>query len=195
MSEIKPYIKQSIVFLVEVSLIVGIFTYLSLIVFPISEFSWSIFERCLTIFTFYEFLIYATLKLMNDAHKDAYNTLKVNYENALIYFDLLNYNKDLANEYKKRMLAQIKIQYREDLLNPKEVNELYEKLEIYLENNDLIDIKFELNNINHWLYHLDLEFMHSFLLRIFKKPTLTEKEKKSLHNKLHILFNILNKLY
>lgn len=177
MSEIKPYIKQSIVFLVEVSLIVGIFTYLSLIVFPISEFSWSIFERCLTIFTFYEFLIYATLKLMNDAHKDAYNTLKVNYENALIYFDLLNYNKDLANEYKKRMLAQIKIQYREDLLNPKEVNELYEKLEIYLENNDLIDIKFELNNINHWLYHLDLEFMHSFLLRIFKKPTLTEKEK------------------
>lgn len=97
MSEIKPYIKQSIVFLVEVSLIVGIFTYLSLIVFPISEFSWSIFERCLTIFTFYEFLIYATLKLMNDAHKDAYNTLKVNYENALIYFDLLNYNKDLAN--------------------------------------------------------------------------------------------------
>ena len=183
MKKYKPYLKQSMIFLVEVILIVVLLTYLSLIIFPTSElFSWNIFERCLASFTIYELFTYSTLKLMNDTHKDAYNTLKLNYENALIYFELLTYNKDFAEKYRNLLLAQINIQYRDDLLNPNEVLKSYDKLKNCLDENNLVDIKFELNSINHWLYHLDLEFMHSFLLRILKNVQLTEEEKESLRN-------------
>jgi len=150
MSKTLAYIKQSILFLFEIIFIVSLLTLLSTILFPITDnIQWSLIERCITFFTIYQIITYSTLKLMNDAQKDSYNTLKLHYENALLYFEILNYDINSAEKYKEIILSQINIQYRNDLLNPQEVIDYYNKLKKYINDKDIIAIKYELNNINH----------------------------------------------
>ena len=130
--------------------------------------SFDFFSRCLGIYTIYQILIYSTLKLVNDAQKDAYSTLKYMYEMALLLIEV--YGNNDANYFILSIILKnhISLQLHDSVFNMVEVQDKYLQLIEYIENKNVFLIKFEIITINHELAILDQEFLLSFLLRFLK---------------------------
>ena len=80
---LKKYIKQSLIYLIEISLIIFVFNYILSYFFPVENY-FDYFSRSLGIYTIYQLFVYSTLKLAADAQTDAYSTLKSMNEQALL---------------------------------------------------------------------------------------------------------------
>lgn len=172
----KKYVTQCLIFLIEILICVGFFIYLSTFLLPIQN-NLDLIQRFILFFTLYQIIVYCTLNFINDAQKDAYNTFRLLYEQGLLYFEILQIDSENADKYKSILFKHINLQLSESILNTEEVKDKYEKLKEYIKDENIIAIKMELIQINHWLTHLDLKFMFSFLLRITKTGLDLSKEK------------------
>ena len=135
--------------------------------FPIKDF-FDFFSRSLGIYSVYQLLIYSTLKLANDAQKDAYSTLKVMNENALLLIEV--YGNDYAKYFILSIILKnhINLQLHDSVFNMEEVQEKYMKLIENIDTKNIFSIRFEINSINHNLALLDQEFLLSIFLRLLK---------------------------
>ena len=140
------------------------------IIQQIYQFCNSFIACCVIVFwaIIYQLFVYATLKLYDDAQKDSLNTVRTYYEHALIYFELLNYNPKGAEIYKNTIKRHINLISNESFLNTDEVLGFYDTLNKCLDENNWLTVKSNLISINHIINHLDLEFMHSIFLRVYK---------------------------
>ena len=165
--KIKPYIFQSLIYLFEVFLIIFILNCIIAYFFPIKDF-FDFFSRSLGIYSVYQLLIYSTLKLANDAQKDAYSTLKVMNENALLLIEV--YGNDYAKYFILSIILKnhINLQLHDSVFNMEGVQEKYIKLIKDIDTKNIFSIRFEINSINHKLALLDQEFLLSIFLRLLK---------------------------
>lgn len=79
----KKYIVQTLIYLFEIIIVLIVFNYILAYYFPIENF-FEYINRSLGIYTIYQIFVYSTLRLTNDAQKDAYSTLKSMNEEALL---------------------------------------------------------------------------------------------------------------
>lgn len=160
----------------EIILIIGLLTKISLILFPLENiFSWELIERIIGLYTVYQIFIYATLNQIDDSKKDSYNSLKALCETSLMYLNIpkeFRYKYNNLNEY---LYESINAQKSPTAMNSEKVIKEYNKLLECINNEDIKQIEFIIINCNHWIYHLDLGFRKSLFLRKFKNPDLDIK--------------------
>ncbi len=170
LKELKPYFFQSFWYILEIVIVVVIINYILSVFFPINNFP-EFFSRCLGIYTVYQIFIYSTLKLANDAKKDAYSALKFMNETALLLIEV--YRNDYASYFVLSIVLKnhINLQLHKSVFNMVEVREKYRKLIENIDNKDIFSIKLEIISINHELSLLDQEFLLSIILRIIKSST------------------------
>lgn len=120
LKELKPYFIQSFWYILEIVMVVGIINYILGIFFPINDFP-EFFSRCLGIYTVYQIFIYSTLKLANDAQKDAYSTLKFMNESALYLIEV--YGNDYTTYFILSIILKnhINLQLHKSVFNMAEV--------------------------------------------------------------------------
>lgn len=167
LKELKPYFIQSFLYILEIIVVVGIINYILCIFFPLNDFP-EFFSRCLGIYTVYQIFIYSTLKLANDAQKDAYSTLKSMNEHALLLIEV--YGNDYATYFILSIVLKnhINLQLHKSVFNMVEVQEKYRKLIENIDNKNIFSIKSEIISTNHKLSLLNQEFLLSIILRIIK---------------------------
>lgn len=170
LKELKPYIFQSFLYLLEIFIVISITNFIFAYFFPIKDI-FDLFSRCLGIYTIYQICIYSTLKLANDAQKDAYSTLKSMNERALLLIE--DYGNDYVTYFILSIILKnhINLQFDKSVFNMVEVQEKYLKLINDIDNKNIFSIKFEIIEINHQLALLDQEFLLSIILGVIKTST------------------------
>ena len=172
LKELKPYLIESFLYVLEIIIVLVIINCIFTCFFPIKDF-FDFFSRCLGIYTIYQIFIYSTLKLANDAQKDAYSTLKSMNEYALLLIEV--YGNDYAKYFILSIILKnhINLQLDKSVFNMEDVREKYRKLIVNIDNKDIFSIKFEIISINHELSLLDQEFLLSIILRLIRTSTPT----------------------
>lgn len=164
-------IYQISIFILEIIFVIGILTKISLILFPLENlFSWELIERIIGLYTVYQIFIFSTLNQIDDSEKDSYNSLKALCEESLIYLNLPKEIRDKNDKFKNHLREAIEAQKSPSAMNSEEVLEEYDKLLNNINAENIENIKINIINYNHWLYHLDLKFRTSLFLRKFKNP-------------------------
>ena len=165
--DLRKYLKQSLLYLIEIGIVLVVFNYILSFFFPV-ESSFDYFTRSLGIYSVYQLFVYSTLKLAADAQKDAYSTLKSMNETALLII------KYYGNDYAKYFILSltlknhINLQLDDSVFNMDEVKNEYMKLIKNIDNKDAFSIEHSIISINHHLTLIDQEFQLSFLLRAIK---------------------------
>lgn len=164
---LKKYIIQSLIYLIEIGAIIVAFNYILSHFFPV-ESSFEYFTRSLGIYSIYQLFVYSTLKLAVDAQKDAYSTLKSMNEEALLIIKY--FGNDYAVYFISSLILKnhIKLQLNESVFNMDEVKLEYIKLINDIDNKNSFSIEHSIISINHKLTLIDQEFQLSFLLRAIK---------------------------
>ena len=165
--DLTKYIKQSLLYLLEIGIIIIISNYILSCFFPM-ESSFEYLSRSIGIYTVYQIFVYLTLKLAADAQKDAYSTLKYINEEALL---IIKYHgNNYANYFILSLLLKnhINLQLDDSVFNMDEVKKEYTQLINNIENKNSFLIENRINSINHKLTLIDQEFQLSFLLRAVK---------------------------
>lgn len=164
---IRKYIIQSLLYLIEIGIIIIAFNYIFSFFFPV-ESSFDYFTRSLGIYTVYQLFVYSTLKLAADAQIDAYSTLKFMNEQALLIIKY--YGNDYATYFILSLILKnhINLQLDDSVFNMDEVKNEYIKLVKNIDKKDSFSIEHSIVSINHNLTLIDQEFQLSFLLRALK---------------------------
>lgn len=170
LKNLKKYLIQSLIYLLEILIVMIIFNCILSYFFPIEN-SFEYISRSLGIYAAYQLFVYSTLKLANDAQKDAYSTLKTMNEEALL---IIKYYKD-DNEtyfYSSSILKNhINFQLDDSVFNMDEVKKQYRQLIKNIDNKNAFSIEQSIIGVNHYLTLLNQEFLLSFLLRVIKRPS------------------------
>lgn len=164
---LKKYLTQSLLYLIEIGIIIVVSNYILSCFFPV-ESSFEYFARSLGIYTIYQLFVYSTLKLAADAQKDAYSTLKSMNETALLI--IRYYGNDYAKYFILSLTLKnhINLQLDDSMFNMDEVKNEYIKLIKDIDNKNSFSIEHSIVSINHNLTLIDQEFQFSFLLRAIK---------------------------
>lgn len=164
---IRKYIIQSLLYLIEIGLIIVAFNYILSCFFPVEN-SFDYLSRSLGIYTVYQLFVYSTLKLVADAQKDAYSTLKFMNEETLLIIKY--YGNDYATYYILSLVLKnhIYLQLEDSVFNMDEVKKEYIQLIKHIDNKDSFSIERSIISINHYLTLIGQEFQLSFLLRAIK---------------------------
>ena len=164
---LKKYIKQSLIYLIEISLIIFVFNYILSYFFPVENY-FDYFSRSLGIYTIYQLFVYSTLKLAADAQTDAYSTLKSMNEQALLNIKYFR-NDPVAYFFSSLMLKNhIYLQLEDYVFNMSKVKKEYNKLITDIDNKNSYSIEYSIISINHNLSLINRKFQLSFLLRCIK---------------------------
>lgn len=164
---LRKYLSQSLLYLIEIGIIIVVFNYILSYFFPV-ESSFDYFTRSLGIYTVYQLFVYSTLKLAADAQKDAYSTLKSMNETALLIIKY--YGNDYAKYFILSLMLKnhINLQLDDSVFNMDEVKNEYKQLIENIDNKNTFSIEHSIICINHHLTLIDQEFQLSFLLRAIK---------------------------
>jgi len=179
--EYKSSIFRSLIYVLEILIVVGGITFLSLIYFPVSGFD--IVERFIVFLTIYQLSIYSFIKLYDAAKKDSLNTLRNYCEIALLAIKNDDYGNNVTNHYFQIISRQIQVITGENVLNTEEVLQYYKQLLNALDKKDSFSIELIILNINHSINMADLEFNQSLFIRLmFSLPNSSVENYKNEHN-------------
>ena len=164
---LRKYLIQSLIYLTEIGIIIVVSNYILSCFFP-AESYFDYFTRSLGIYTVYQLFVYSTLKLAADAQKDAYSTLKVMNEEALLIIKY--YGNDYAAYFILSLTLKnhIRLQLDDSVFNMDEVKKEYIQLIKNIDTKNPFSIEHSIISINHNLTLIDQEFQFSFLLRAIK---------------------------
>lgn len=164
---LRKYLIQSLLYLIEIGIVIITFNYILSCFYPVESF-FDYFSRSLGIYTVYQLFVYSTLKLANDAQIDAYSTLKTMNEEALLIIKYYR-NNDAAYFVSSLILKNhINLQLHDSVFNMDEVKEQYIELIKNIDNKNVFSIEHSIISLNHHLILLNQEFQLSFLLRAIK---------------------------
>lgn len=158
--------------------VISILTKISLILFPLENlFCWEFIGRIIGLYSAYQIFIFMTLNQIDDAEKDSYNTLRLLCEESLLYFKVSINNLEYRTDLLLHLIKSIYLQKSSQTMNSEAIIKEYDILLKAIINNDIVIVKQMLIRCNHCLYHLDLQFTKSLLLRKFKNPFFSIKKK------------------
>lgn len=155
---------QIILYVIELLSISFLLAYLTTLIQKCNS-VWSLIERVLLCYTFYQIIVVIILNNINDIEKDSCLAYMTNIKKVLLY-------KETKSKYiKEDILKNINYQLDSGTINNKQYREAYIILKKEIENINNIDksyIEMELINAEHKYEAASLNWKYSFLLRLFK---------------------------
>lgn len=138
--------------------------YLSTFLSPISGDNtlWIWVERITLCFTVYEVIIIGVRKMQIDIRKDALLALKTAYERAALYCE--TGNQDIY----RNLTSKIDQELDNGILNQLDVVQSYKNLKLYMDSKNMVEIKYEIINIQHSIETDSLLWNYTLFLRLFK---------------------------
>lgn len=159
---IRKNITQATLYLIEVCFAVFLLYRLSIKVFPLEDYSWSLFERLFDLYVVYQFLVYLVLKLRQDSIIDEYTELIYVAKGYLL---AIENNDPKAIQSFNVIVSKM---HQSTMMNDKKVLSYYDGLIQNVNNKNVYAIRHDINLFEHIIELERLEWRYSFLLRIFK---------------------------
>ncbi len=167
----KKYFIQTLVFLFEIIIFVGFFTFLTKFLRPFED-SFDIVSRFFSLFVLYEVMIYILSSNQFDAKKDPYNQILQTIDYYLLYMDTRD--EEIINDLKRRI--SYLIDNKDSYFHLKQtfehlvlLNGLFEE---DLNNENIVRIKNIVLKLQlfyiHQIQTCELRWNTSLLLKIFK---------------------------
>lgn len=147
--------------LLEISVIVGIATFLSCRLWR-PDSGIDIVERVGLFYGFYQILTYIILSTLNDIKADEYLALRSACDIAI---KACEYEDDIEKNILKN---NIKNQLKDDMSNDLEIRRQYEILDKLIDNNSIAQIEYLMAHAEHCYSSSTLQWKFSFLLRRVK---------------------------
>ncbi len=154
-------IEQIFLLLMEITIIVGILTWLSSLIWPFEN-GYDILERIGLFYSFYQISTYIILSTLNDIKADEYLALK---SNALLALKVCEYND---HKWKQILKNQINEQLSKRALNDLDIRQKYIVLEQYINANSKKDIEYLIIWAEHCAEENKLQWKLSYFSRKIK---------------------------
>ena len=152
---------QIFLILFEITVIVGILTWLSSLIWKI-ESGLDVLERIGLFYGLYQISTYIILSTLNDIKVDEYLALK---NNAMFALKACEYND---TNWKENVKKQISVQLSSGTLNEVLIRDNYVALEKYMDLNSIKDIEYIIIWADNCVESNKLQWRFSYLLRLVK---------------------------
>lgn len=159
--DVMKNIKQCFLVFIEVGLICFLFIFVTNKIVPCKSII-DYIERGTYGIAIYEFIIFITLKFINDAKLDEYNAIRTAYKYAIL---AVNNNSDrLIQDVNDRVSKQLD----HGIMNSVAIRKEYKLLLDAMNQNDTVELEYRLINIEHHIATEKLSWNYTLLLRFFK---------------------------